>query len=143
MYVIRNNLKRPDAVDVALLPQTEQEYCNLTLGNRNRCYIEDSKKLYLLLEDLMLGTDGCEWLGEVAMRNSNGNKSFGDLQTHYGGPGEHLKRVAKSNKILEIFTTRIKIQQLLLNFMPQVSKSRTRYSRIMARFTMIHRKCRN
>ena len=35
-YIIRNNLKRPDAVDMELLSQTEQEYWNLNLKNSNR-----------------------------------------------------------------------------------------------------------
>ena len=46
LYVIRNNLKRSDAAAMALLRQTEQKYCNLNLGNRNRRYIEDSKRVY-------------------------------------------------------------------------------------------------
>ena len=49
----------------------------------------------------MLGTDGYEYSVEVYTRNRNGTKSFGYLQTHYIGPGEHLKRVAKVNHILE------------------------------------------
>ena len=57
-YVIRNNSKIPDAAAVALLPQTEQEYWNLTLDNRNRQYVEYSKQVYSLLEELLLGTGG-------------------------------------------------------------------------------------
>ena len=72
MYVIRNNLKRSDAAAMALLRQTEQKYCNLNLGNRNRRYIEDLKQLYSLLEDIILGTYGNEGLGEAAVRNKNG-----------------------------------------------------------------------
>ena len=49
----------------------------------------------------MHGTDRYEWLGEVAMRNRNGKQSFGNLRTHYDGPGEHLKLVAEANHILE------------------------------------------
>ena len=62
-YVKLNNLKTPDAAAMSLLPQTEQEYWNLTINNRTRCYVEYSKQLYSLLEDLMLGTYGYEWLG--------------------------------------------------------------------------------
>ena len=36
-YVINNNSKRPNAAAMSLLPQTEQEYCNITLDNRNMC----------------------------------------------------------------------------------------------------------
>ena len=36
------------------------------------------------------------------------------------------------------FSTRMKIQQLLLKFMLQGSSGRTIYSRIVAKFTMIH-----
>ena len=43
LYVIHNNLKIPDAVAMELLPQTEQEYWNITLDNRNRRYVEDPK----------------------------------------------------------------------------------------------------
>ena len=57
---------------MALFSQTEQEYLNLTLDNRNRSYIEDSKQVYSLLEDIMLGTDGYEGLVEAAVRNKNG-----------------------------------------------------------------------
>ena len=35
-YVIRNTSKIPDTATMALLPQTEQEYWNITLNNRNR-----------------------------------------------------------------------------------------------------------
>ena len=42
-YIIHNNSKRPDAVAMSLLPQTEQEYCNITPDNRNRCYVQKSK----------------------------------------------------------------------------------------------------
>ena len=70
----------------------------------------------------MLGTDVYEWLGEVSMRNRNGTQLFRNLQTHYDGPREHLKRVAKANQILgnihnknentavnfEVYVTRIK-----------------------------------
>ena len=49
----------------------------------------------------MLGTDGYEWLGEVAMRNRNCTQLFGNLQNHYDGSGEHLKRVDEANHILE------------------------------------------
>ena len=91
----------------------------------------------------MLGTDGYEWLGELDMKNSNGTQLFGNLLTHYDGPGEHLKLVAKEIRLWKIFTTRMKIQQLILKFMLQGSKSRTIHSSIMARYTMIHRKYRN
>ena len=50
-------------------------------------YVEDSKRVYSPLEELMLGTDGYQWLGEVAMSNRNGTQSFGNLRTHYDGPG--------------------------------------------------------
>ena len=100
-YVTRNTLKMLDVAAMALLPQTEKEYCNITLNNRNRRYVEDSKRVYSILEDLMLDTDGYEWLGEVAMRDRNGKQSFANLQTHYYGPGENLKQVAKANYILE------------------------------------------
>ena len=63
MYDIRNNLKRPGAAAMELLPQTEQEYCNLNLDNRNRRYVEDSERVYSLSEELMIGTDGYDWLG--------------------------------------------------------------------------------
>ena len=69
---MRNNSKRSDAAAMALFPQTEQEYLNLTLNNRNRRYIEDLKQLYSLLEDIILGTYGNEGLGEAAVRNKNG-----------------------------------------------------------------------
>ena len=69
---MHNNSKRPDAAAMALFPQTEQEYLNLTLNNRNRRYIEYSKQVYSLMEDIMLGTDGYEGLGEVVVRNKNG-----------------------------------------------------------------------
>ena len=49
----------------------------------------------------MLGADGCTWLGEVDMRIRNGTQLFGNLRTHYDGPGEHLKRVTEENYILE------------------------------------------
>ena len=61
MYAIHNNLKRPGAEAMELLPQTEQEYWNLNLDNRR--YVEDLERVYSLSEDLMLGTDGYEWLG--------------------------------------------------------------------------------
>ena len=48
----------------------------------------------------MIGTYGYEWLGEVATRNRNGTQSFGNLQNHYDGPGEHLTSVAEANQIL-------------------------------------------
>ena len=57
-YVIRNNSKRPDTSAMDLLPQTEQEDWNINLDNRNRRYIEYLKRVYSLLEDIMLGTDG-------------------------------------------------------------------------------------
>ena len=72
---------------MGLLPKTEQEYWNLTLNNRNMRYIEELKRVYSLLEELVLGTDGYEWLGEVATRNRNSTQLFVNLQTHYGGPG--------------------------------------------------------
>ena len=74
MYVIRNNLKRPDAAAMALLPQTEQTYWNLNIYNKNMRYVKDLKRVYSPLEELILSTYGYEWLGEVAMRNSNGTK---------------------------------------------------------------------
>ena len=49
----------------------------------------------------MLGADGYEWLGEISMMNSNGTQSFENLQTHYDGPGEHLKHAADANHILK------------------------------------------
>ena len=100
-YVIHNNLKRSDPEAMALLPQTEQEYRNITIDNRNMRYVEYPERVYSLLEELMLGTDGYEWLGEVSTRNRNGIKYFGNLQTHYDGPREHLKHVAEANQILE------------------------------------------
>ena len=78
-YVICNNSKRPDAAAVELLPRTEQKYWNIKLNNRNMRYIEDSKQVYSLLEDLMLGTEGYECLGKVSMRNRNGTQSFENL----------------------------------------------------------------
>ena len=42
-YIIHNNSKRPDAATMAILPQTEQDYWILTLDNRNRKYVEESK----------------------------------------------------------------------------------------------------
>ena len=48
LYVIHNNSKMPDATAMELLPQTEQEYWNITLDNRNRRYIEEPKRLYSL-----------------------------------------------------------------------------------------------
>ena len=101
MYVIRNNSKILDATAMALIPQTEQDYWNLTLNNRNRGYVADSKRVYSLLEELMLGTDGYEWFREVATSNRNGTQSFENLRTHYDGSVEHLKRVTKANQILE------------------------------------------
>ena len=93
---------------------------NLTLDNRNRRYIEDSKQVYSLLGDIMIGTDGYEWLGGAAVSNRNGTQLFGNLQNHYDGPVEYLKRVAKANQVLEKkLTTRMKIKQLLLKFMLQ------------------------
>ena len=86
---------------MTLLPQTEQEYWIFTINNRNRCYIEDLKQVYSLLEELMLSTVGYEWLVEVAMRNRNRTQFLGNLRTHYDRPVEHLKRVAKANQILE------------------------------------------
>ena len=59
---------------MALLPQTEQAYWDVTLDNRNRRYVEDLQQVYSLLKELMLGTAGYEWLGEVAVRNSNGTQ---------------------------------------------------------------------
>ena len=53
------------------------------------------------MEELILGADGCKWVGEVDMRNRNGTQLFGNLRTQYDGPGEHLKRVAEENSILE------------------------------------------
>ena len=85
-YVIGKILKRPYAATMALLPQTEQYYCNLTLDDRNRRYIEYLKRVYSLLGELMLGIDGYEWLGELAMSNRNGPQSFGNLSTHYDEP---------------------------------------------------------
>ena len=35
------------------------------------------------------------------MRIRYGKKLFGNLRNHYNGTGKHLKRVAKSNQILE------------------------------------------
>ena len=35
------------------------------------------------------------------MRNRNVTQSFGNLRTHYDGPQEHVKCVAKANQILE------------------------------------------
>ena len=49
LYVIHNNLKIPDAEAMALLPQTEQEYWNLTLDNKNMSCVEDSNRVYSLL----------------------------------------------------------------------------------------------
>ena len=49
----------------------------------------------------MLGTDGYEWLGEVAMSNINSTQLFGNLQIHYDGPREYLKRLAEANQILK------------------------------------------
>ena len=92
---------RPDAAAMALLLKTEQDYWNISPNNSNSRYVEDSKQVYSLLEELILGTDGYEWLGEVSMRNSNSTQSFGNLRTHYDGPVEHLKRVAEENQILE------------------------------------------
>ena len=86
---------------MALLPQTEQDYWNLNLNKRKRCYVEDSNQVYLLLGELMLSTDGYEWLGEVYIRNRNNTQSFGNLRTRYDGPGEHLKIVSEANHILE------------------------------------------
>ena len=63
-----------------LLSQTEQDYWNITLDNRNRWYAEYSKWVYSLLVELMFGTDVYEWLGEVAMRNGNGPQIFGNLR---------------------------------------------------------------
>ena len=57
-YVIHNSSKIPDAAAMSLLPQTEQYYWNLTINNRKRCYVEDSKQVYSLLGELMLDTDG-------------------------------------------------------------------------------------
>ena len=94
-------MKRPDAAAISLLPQTEQEYWNITLDNRNRRYVEELKQVNSLLEELMLGTEGYEWLGEVVTRNRNGAKYFGNLQNTYDEPGEHLKPVAEANQVLE------------------------------------------
>ena len=94
-------MKRPDAGDMALLPQTEQEYWNINLDNRNSCYVEELKQVYSLLEELIIYTYGYEWLLEVAMKNSNDTQIFGNLWTHYDGTGANLKRVAEANKILE------------------------------------------
>lgn len=75
-YVISNESKQPNATVMAQYPLTEQEFWNLTLKNRNRWYTEDSKQVYALLEELMLGAYGYEWLGENAMRNRNGTQAF-------------------------------------------------------------------
>ena len=84
-----------------LLPKSKREYWDLILDIGNRRYSEDSKWVHSLLEELMLGTDGYEWLGEIAVRNGNGTQALQNLRTHYDGPGEYLKRVAEANQILE------------------------------------------
>ena len=84
-----------------LLPKSERKYWDLTLHNRNKRYSEDSKRVCSLLEELMLVTNGNEWLGEIAMKNRNGTQAFQNLRTHYNGSGEHLKRVAEANQILD------------------------------------------
>ena len=62
------------------------------------------------------------------------------MAKHYDLSVEHFKRVAEENHIWNIFTTRMKIHKLILNFMLRGSRSRTRYSMIMSRITMIQRK---
>ena len=78
----------------------------------------------------MVGTGVCECLVEIAMSNSNGTQSFGNLRTHYDGPGEHLKCVSKANQILEniyyknentgvtfeVYVTRIKESYKILKY---------------------------
>ena len=49
----------------------------------------------------MIVTNVYEWLGEASTRNRNVTQSFGNLQTHYDGPGEHIKRLDKANQIME------------------------------------------
>ena len=90
---------RPDAAAMELLLQTEQEYCNITLDKRNRRHFEDSNRVYSLLEELMLGTVGYEWLEEVATRN----RTRMDLESI-------LNVWAKQVRFWKIFTTRMKIQ---------------------------------
>ena len=86
---------------MSLLTQTEKEYWTFTIDKRNRRYVEYSNRLFSLSEEIMLGTDVYEWLGEVATRNRNGTQLFGNLRTNFGVPGEHLKLVAEANQILE------------------------------------------
>ena len=71
-YVTRNEAKCPNTSTMSQLPKSKSEYWDLTLDNRYRWYSEDSKRVYSLLEELMLGTDGYEWLGKIAMRNRKG-----------------------------------------------------------------------
>ena len=71
----------------------------------------------------MLGTDGYEWLGEVATSNRNGTQLFGNLRNPYDGTGEHLKGVAKANHIFKIITTRMKIHQSISKFTLRGSRS--------------------
>ena len=78
------------------------------------------------MEYLVLGADVYEWLGEVAMRNRNGTQLFGNLQTHYDGPVEHLKHVSKANHILE--TIHYKNENTAVNFEVYVTMIKESYN---------------
>ena len=74
---------------------------NGVIIERNRLYMEDSKRVYSVLEELLLGTDGYEWLDVAEMKTRDDTKSFSNLRTHYDGSTAHIKGVAEENKILD------------------------------------------
>ena len=88
----------------------------------------------------MIVTNVYEWLGEASTRNRNVTQSLETYKLNMTDLESILNVWTKQIRLWKTFTTRMKIQQLLLKFMSQGSIRRPGYSRVMARFTINNRK---
>ncbi len=63
-------------------------------------FLEDNKKVWMLLKGMMIKSDGWTWCSEHDT-SSNGRAAITNLRAHYDGPGESLKRIKLATAQLE------------------------------------------
>ena len=95
-YVIRDESKRP--ADLNILSRGERLYWQVS-KRTSKFHNQDNPRVYKLLEELLLDTDGYTWLGPA--NKNNGAAAYQSLRNHYNGQNQKDTRIAQAKRVLE------------------------------------------
>jgi len=94
-YVTRNETKRPEDLNAL----TKQERMFWEASHRSvKFRTQDSPKVYAVLKELMLGTEGDTWMENYPRQ---GARSYQALRRHYDGEDQKTLRIARAEADLE------------------------------------------